>query len=104
MLIQNLNSLFGQEPRPIERQELTLPVETEYRCEPQTSGKFDADIKALTEKYGSLTGLCNIEATLQELLTICPRKRPRIDAYQGLKGHLQTEYGVTLTIKSRKTK
>jgi hypothetical protein len=41
---------------------------------------------------------------LQDLLTICPRNRPRVDAYQGLVSHLKSEYGVTLTIKSRKRK
>lgn len=71
---------------------------------PKTNEKYSDDIKALTEKYGEFKiGLC-IELELSELLIIVPRERRRIDAYRGLISHLQEKYGVTLTIKSRKTK
>lgn len=70
----------------------------------EKTSKYSDDIKALTEKYGEFkTGLC-IELDLSELLNIVPRERRRIDAYRGLISHLQEKYGVTLTIKSRKTK
>lgn len=69
----------------------------------ETKEKYSDDIKALTEKYGELkTGLC-IEIELSELLNIVSRERRRIDAYRGLISYLQEKYGVTLTIKSRKT-
>lgn len=70
----------------------------------ETKEKYSDDIKALTEKYGELrTGLC-IEIELSEILNIVPRDRRRIDAFRGLISYLQEKYGVTLTIKSRKTK
>lgn len=107
MLITNLNSLFGQTPTlTLERQEHTTPVDTKEKlCAPKVSGgKFDTDITALSSRWADLpTGIC-IETTLQEMLTICPRHRPRIEAYNGLVGYLKDHYGTTLTIKSRKTK
>ena len=43
-----------------------------------------------------------INVTLQELLRIVPRNRPRKDAYKHLQRVLKDEMGVILTIKSRK--
>ena len=48
------------------------------------------------------SGSC-IDITLQELLKIVPRKRRRIDAFRGLVSKLKN-MGVTLTIKSQKSK
>lgn len=107
MLITNLNSLFGQTPTlALERQEHTTPVDTIGKtCAPKVSGgKYDNDIIALSSRWADLlTGIC-IETTLQDMLTICPRHRPRIEAYKGLVGYLKDHYGTTLIIKSRKTK
>ena len=102
MLIRNLLSLFSTNNGLAERQEAMLaPVET---AKASRSEKYESDIRAITDKYGELTpGLC-IETTLQDLLTIVPRHRPRIDAYNGLRSCLKDKYGVALTIKSRKTK
>ena len=58
------------------------------------------------EKYGKLstqTGL-SINLTLKEALALMPRNRKRIDAYAGLVSYLKREYGITLIIKSQKTK
>ena len=49
------------------------------------------------------SGTC-IDITLQELLQIIPRRRRRIDAYRGLQRALSERRGVTLRIKSNKTK
>ena len=106
-----MNALFGTNSRPDiaeQKQDVAVPVieekETSPSVSPTTDGKFDADVDALQKKWGQFeTGLC-INETLQDLLTICPRKRPRTDAYQGLVSFLMSEYGVTLTIKSRKRK
>ena len=49
------------------------------------------------------SGTC-IDITLQELLQIIPRRRRRIDAYRGLQRALSKRRGVTLRIKSNKTK
>lgn len=67
--------------------------------------KYKKDIEALREKYGDSfsTGFC-IEVTLKELLEICPRERRRTDAYTGLISFLKGKLGITLTIKSQKSK
>ena len=101
MIKDFLYSLFGSNPGLTERQDTKLaPVVT---AKASRSGNYEPDITAITSKWGELrNGLC-IETTLQELLTIVPRHRPRIDAYNGLRSLLREKYGVTLTIKSRKT-
>ena len=71
----------------------------------KTDTKYKRDIEALQDKYGDsfLNGFC-IEITLRELLEICPRERKRTDAYHGLVSSLSKELGITLIIKSKKTK
>lgn len=103
-----MNALFGINTRPDLEQKQDVTVTVVEVNSPSVSntplGKYDADVEAIRKKYGELkSGLC-IEAILQELLKICPRNRPRTDAYQGLVSFLMSEYGVTLTIKSRKRK
>lgn len=67
--------------------------------------KYKKDLDALRNKYGDTfkTGLC-ISLTLQEALIIMPRERHRTAAYSGLVSYLAREWGITLTIKSNKTK
>lgn len=67
--------------------------------------KYKKDIGALREQYGDFfsAGFC-IEVTLKELLEICPRERHRKDAYHGLASYLSKELGITLIIKSQKSK
>lgn len=67
--------------------------------------KYEKDIEALRKSYGEnfKTGLC-IEITLKELLEICPRERRRTDAYTGLISFLKGKMGITLNIKSQKSK
>lgn len=110
MMFSNLmNALFGINTRPdLEQKQDVAVAVIDVKHSPSVSkvpqGKYDADVEAIQKKYGELkSGLC-IEAILQELLKICPRNRPRTDAYQGLVSFLMSEYGVTLTIKSRKRK
>ena len=69
------------------------------------SEKYEKDVEALRKKYGENfnTGLC-IEITLKELLEICPRERARSDAYTGLISFLKRKMGITLIIKSQKSK
>ena len=101
MIMDFLYSLFGSNPGQTERQDTLAPVVTAKAS--SRSEKYESDIRAITSKWGLKPGLC-IETTLQELLTIAPRHRPRIDAYNGLVSELWFRYGVKLTIKSRKTK
>ena len=69
------------------------------------SEKYKKDIEALQTRYGASfsTGFC-IEVTLRELLEICPRERRKTDAYTGLVSYLSKELGITLIIKSQKSK
>ena len=65
--------------------------------------KYRKDVALLQSKYGFKTGFCII-LTLQEALSIMPRDRKRVDSYAGLISYLKREQGITLTIKSQKTK
>lgn len=114
-MIENLlNSAFYDSFTRVERQEI-IPspdviekdggegVKEEKKIEEKPS-KYQSDLDALEHEFGSLqTGLC-ITTDLQKLLGICPRERKRIDAYRGLISYLEKEKGVSLIIKSRKTK
>ena len=108
MQINFLTALFGTNSRPDITTTKQEAIPEEYSpSEPlstvQTS-RFDSDVEALRKKFGNFETGLTIEETLQNLLKICPRKRPRVDAYQGLVSYLKVMYGVTLIIKSRKTK
>ena len=67
--------------------------------------KYRKDVALRQSKYGDAfkTGFCII-LTLQEALSIMPRDRKRVDSYAGLISYLKREQGITLTIKSQKTK
>lgn len=67
-----------------------------------TDGKYDEDIMALGVFYKMEPGAV-ITIELQDLLIICPRTRPRTDAYRGLVTELGRR-GISLIVKSRKTK
>ena len=111
MLFSNLmNALFGTNTRPDlieQKQEVAIPVveeEISSPSEPLPTSRFDSDVEALQKKHGKFETGLSIDETLQDLLVLCPRTRPRSDAYQGLVSYLKSEYGVTLNIKSRKKK
>ena len=61
------------------------------------------EIKRLEAEYGPLIEGQHFTVQLQDLLAIIPRARRRITAYNSLVKELANR-GVTLTIKSRKTK
>ena len=67
--------------------------------------KYKKDVEALRKRYGEnfKTGLC-IDLTLKEALEIIPRERRRTDAYTGLISFLKGKLGITLIIKSQKSK
>ena len=67
--------------------------------------KYEKDVEALRKRYGESfkTGLC-IDLTLKEALEIIPRERRRTDAYTGLISFLKGKMGITLNIKSQKSK
>lgn len=74
------------------------------RDDGQPKDPYAGDIHRLEEALGHPLekGAC-IDFTLQDLLRIIPRRRRRIDAYRGLVSKLKN-MGVTLTIKSQKSK
>ncbi len=67
--------------------------------------KFREDINTLQELFGDkfTAGLC-INWTLQQALEVLPRDRQRVDSFDSLAKYLLNERGVSLTIKSNKTK
>ena len=67
---------------------------------------YTNEIKALCDYAGveSLTPGMTIRMTLQEMLSIVPRKRPRIESYKTLINFLKDEMNVDLILTSRKTK
>ena len=69
----------------------------------QPDDPYADEIKKLEAKYGPLIEGQHLTVQLQDLLTIIPRARRRITAYNGLVKELANR-GVTLTIISRKTK
>ena len=85
-------------------EELTMPHVIEEK-DSEKENKYDSDIEALRLLYRDRfkTGL-TIETSLSDILRICKRERKRADAYTGLISYLKNQYGITLTIKSNKTK
>ena len=69
----------------------------------QFDNPYAGEIKRLEAEYGPLIEGQHLTVQLQDLLAIIPRARRRITAYNGLVKELANR-GVTLTIKSRKTK
>lgn len=69
----------------------------------QPGNPYTDEIKKLEAEYGPLIEGQNLTIQLQDLLVLIPRARRRITAYNGLAKELANR-GVTLTIKSRKTK
>ena len=69
----------------------------------QPGDPYAGEIKRLGTEYGPLIEGQHLTVQLQDLLAIIPRARRRITAYNGLVKELANR-GVTLTIKSRKSK
>ena len=105
MFMNLIRTFFGSTQKCLpERQ-----VKEESVCpdviEKTDDDKYESDAEALRTKFGDSfkSGVC-IETTLKEMLELCPRERKRSDAYTGLVGHLKRNYGITLIIKSQKSK
>ena len=71
--------------------------------EQQLGNPYADEIKRLEAEWGPLIEGQHLTVQLQDLLALVPRARKRIDAYNGLVKELANR-GVTLTIKSKKTK
>ena len=110
MFTDFINRILGAEPRSSvsNRLEDAVPsviVKKDSSPKQPIPEKYKKDIASLRSKYGDAlkTGFCII-LTLQEALSIMPRDRKRVDSYAGLISYLKREQGITLTIKSQKTK
>lgn len=82
------------------REAYTTPVDTKINIVPE---RFRTDVKALTDYIGKSkfkSGL-SIDVSLSEILSIVPRKRRRVDAYNALIKYLKDEQNIILTIKNK---
>lgn len=68
--------------------------------------EFEGDVKALCDYAGInvLNRGMTIRMTLQEILSIIPKTRRRIESYKTIIKFLNEEMGVALELTSRKTK
>ena len=92
---------YGEDPGQ-KQPRSTIKMEDTVGPPKTTDGKYDEDIMALNVFYKMEPGAV-ITIELQDLLIICPRTRPRADAYRGLVKELGRR-GISLIIKSRKNK
>ncbi len=112
MLQLLLNSMFSAFPGTLtepKKDDVSAPIpeaQEKSECAPVVEVKQDsitADIERLEDALGyPLESGQEINITLQELLRIAPRKRPRKDSYKHFQRVLKDEEGVILTIKSQK--
>ena len=114
MIQMLLNSMFSAFPgiwTEPKKDDVSAPIpEAQEKSECAPVGKVKQnpltdDIKRLEEAFSCgqpLESGQEINVTLQELLRIVPRNRPRKDAYKHLQRVLNDEMGVILTIKNRK--
>ena len=107
MIIQNLMNKFSDEVEYSEsRQEGVAPDVIGRKANTVIiPAKFKDDIKALEDYTGRKleSGVC-IRVDLAELLTVIPRERRRVDAYNGLVQFMKDELGVDLVISSSRKK
>ena len=100
MLFNLIQALFGEGS--------TVTPESQVNDTAPKDGSMMNDEKPLSEiqrlerKYGELHEGKVIETTLQEILTVIPKKRARTDAYDSLVRQLERDYKVKLIITSRK--
>lgn len=88
----------------LSREPATVHVTTKSST-PDIPDRFRNDIEALKECYGDdfREGL-EVTLTLQHALQLLPRDRKRTDAYKALVSWMKDNLGITLIIKSQKTK
>ena len=116
-MIQLLQALFSVMPKTAQQpmtdfRRLCLEAEEKNELDAapdnmddgqQPGNPYADEIKRLGTEYGPLIEGQHLTVQLQDLLAIIPRARRRITAYNGLAKELANR-GVTLTIKSRKSK
>ena len=116
-MIQLLQALFSVMPKTAQQpmtdfRRLCLEAEESKELDAAPNNMDDGqqpvdpyadEIKRLEAEWGPLIEGQHLTVQLQDLLVLLPRARRRITAYNGLVKELANR-GVTLTIKSRKTK
>ena len=106
MIVTQLQKSFGDEVALLSnRQEVGPDVIAPANKRVIVPEKFRKDIEALENYVDSKleSGVC-ITVNLSELLTVCPRSRHRVDAYDSLVKFLSEEMNVKLIIKTSKSK
>ncbi len=68
----------------------------------KSTNKYDSDIKALKNYFDELQEGTELTIKLSQILEICPRKRKRVEAYQGLISKLDRDMNIKLSIKSNR--
>lgn len=68
----------------------------------KSTSKYDGDIEALRNYFDDLQEGAELTIKLSKILEICPRKRKRVEAYQGLLSKLDKEMNIKLIIISNK--
>ena len=116
-MIQLMQALFSTMPETVQQpmtdfRRLCLEAEEKKELDAapadmddgqQPGNPYADEVKRLEAEYGPLIEGQHLTVQLQDLLALVPRARRRIDAYNGLVKELAGR-GVTLTIKSRKSK
>lgn len=109
MLDRLMYLLGGKVDLPFSRRDRAASPDVIVKKESATNQtiprKFRDDIAILENIFGEkfTTGLC-INYSLQEILSILPRERKRVDSYAALTKYLHETRGITLTITSNKSK
>lgn len=105
MIITSLCNLFSNEVQYLgSRQDCVSPDVIESKENTViVPDKFKDDVKALEKYIGRNleNGLC-IKVDLAELLTVIPRERKRVDAYNTLRKFLKNEFNIDLIINKKK--
>lgn len=100
-----INLILGENDDFLQgREALRAPFDKQKDIIHVVPDKFRTDVKALSDYIGEAnfrSGL-RIEVSLSEILSVVPRKRRRVDAYNSLVKYLKDEQNITLTIKARK--
>ena len=97
-------SLVTDEFRVVGKGQENQHSKEQNKVEIPVKGKFIRDLEALRDNGFSLSPGSDIEISLQEILSICPRDRKRTDAYDSLKAYLIKEFDCNLHVTSQKTK
>lgn len=102
MIFNLLQALFGERSTVTPECQVNNTAPNAIVKDGMMNDENPSDIQRLEKRYGELHEGKVIQATLQEILAVIPKKRARIDAYNSLVRQLERDYKVKLIITSRK--